>query len=230
MKASYPVNRISVTDKIRDVVFNLIIEENDIEVKKKHPAKWYRNETASHLKLAEVENPSLRSYEDLVIKIRTYLKKRNPLDEPWSFGSLVNYPIPRDIILDIWRMCENIRTGGPLTNVTRKTGEVEPVQFYNVFNKKELTIREARWYSILISIPMGFEDNPVMNDPEMHRRAALAVAHIYAKYERQCELLNRYPNTIDFDSDTLEKINDKIFNILPILQKNEELFSRRTME
>ena len=202
MKAAYRINRIPVTDNIRNTMFDLITKENDIETKKKHPAKWYRNETASRLKLDENGNPSLRSYEDLVNEIRNYLKKRNPLDEPWSYGSLIDYPIPLDLIVEIWRICDK----------KNKLGSGE-----------RLTIREVRWYVILRSIPFGYKAHSKIQTPDRRHWTAMMTAKIYARFEQQCELANKRPDTWNIDSETLEKMDDNLIKTIPISSRKNNL-------
>jgi len=216
MGEAYRENRVSVTDDIEDAVFDLIEEENDIGTKKKHPAKWYRTEVAERLKLSEKTNPSLRSYEELVNKKRNHFKERNALDDPWSFGSLINYPIPQDKIIEVWTLCENLRTGGPIIDIPLSEGGTLPVQWYKdramQWHTNWLTIRQVRWYVILRSIPTGFEGNSLIPTSELHIRSALINAFTYARYERKCEVTNRHVITIDLDSDTLEVMNEYLYD------------------
>jgi len=214
MSEAYRVNRVPVTDKIRDKIIELITNEDDIATKKKHPAKWYRTETATGLKLSENANPSLRSYEDLVNETRQYLKKQNPLDDPWSFGSLINYPIPQDKIIEVWTLCENLRTGGPIIDIPLNEGGTESSQWYKNRGVKWLTIRQVRWYVILRSIPLGFEGNSLVSTSEFHIRNALANALMYTAYERRCEVTERRMITIGMDADTLEKMNGYLYDYL----------------
>jgi len=224
MSATYRVNRIPVTDNIRNAVFDLISKENDIKTKKKHPAKWYRTETANKLKLLEKENPSLRSYEDLVIKIRIYLKKQNPLEEPWSYASLMNYPIPQDKIIEVWRLCEKLQTG-LVREVPAVAGGTITDEFYKNFNQKWLTIRQVRWYIIMSSIPSGLD-----GDPEQDTRFALIVALNYAKVEQQAELFgDRFIGKM-FDSDTLEKIHDNFNKAAYLILENDKILSKRKLK
>jgi hypothetical protein len=233
MAAEYRVNRIPVTRIIQNKVFELITAENDTGSKKKHPAKWYRAETANKLELKEEENPSLRSYEDLVTEIRSYLKKQNPLDEPWSFGSLINYPLPPDKIIEVWRLCENLRTGEPVRELPGVGGEIVLDEFYKKFKLKWLTIRQVRWYIILRSIPTGFEDDPdidpAMKIPEIYRRLAMVQAIHYAKLEQQSELLNKSLITTDIDSDTLVEMNNNYQLIAQSMWENDKLIKRKKL-
>ena len=236
---TYRANRIPVKDNIRNTVFNLITEENDIENKKRHPAKWYRAETATRLKLDENGNPSLRSYEDLVNEIRKYLRVRNPLDDPWSFGSLINYPIPQDKIIEVWRLCNNLRTGGPVIELPDAENGTISVQYYKDFaeNKlkvmKWLTIRQVRWYIMLRSIPTGLEDDPeahpVINTTEIHIRMALNLALKYAIVEQRAELLKKGFITTGLDSDTLDKINDNFVPLMYQIWRNDELIKHQKL-
>jgi hypothetical protein len=220
MSAAYRVNRIPVTDDIEDTVFNLIEAEHDIETKKKHPAKWYRTETAEALKLSENANPSLRSYENLVNEKRNYLKKPNPLDDPWSLGSLINYPIPQDKIIEVWTLCENLRASGypikdvpidievwslnlpdgPVIDMPLVDGKIVLAQFHNKrgLKLKWLTIRQVRWYVIISSISKRFEGNSELHTIK-NKLNILMNALAYASYERQCEMKERPMITIDQD-------------------------------
>jgi len=220
MSEAYRVNRVPVTDKIRDKIIELITNEDDIATKKKHPAKWYRTETATELKLSENANPSLRSYEDLVNETRQYLKKQNPLDDPWSFGSLINYPIPQDKINEVWTLCENLQANGDpikgvpigietctLTLNPRSDGPIMEIagikskwHLERKVKLKWLTIRQVRWYVILRSIHLEFKgkrDHLILD--------TLTNALAYARDEQECEMDGAPMVTIDMDQHILHK-------------------------
>ena len=86
----YRKDRVKASDDILKTITSLIEREEDAGSKKKHPAKWYQGEVGKILKLPKNDNPSLRSYEDYVRKIRKGLEKINngPEEKPWSIASL----------------------------------------------------------------------------------------------------------------------------------------------
>jgi hypothetical protein len=98
MNGGYRTARVKVTREIREALTGLLQQEADFLEKKKHPAKWYRDEAGKALKLADRDNPSLRSYEVLLSEIRPRLLKHNPIDDPWSITTLDNWPIPPDAL------------------------------------------------------------------------------------------------------------------------------------
>lgn len=237
--------RIPLNDTMRKNIFQLIEEEGDTTIKKKkHPAKWYRAKVAEIMKLSEKTNSSVRSYEDFIKYVKKYLQKRNPLDNSWSFGSLINYPIPQEKIIEVWTLCENLRTGGPIIDIPLDENSTLPTQWYNKLGVKWLTIRQVRWYIILRSIPLGLEDNSVVPTSEfdirsailtvvptseIHIRSALLNAFAYAMYERQCELTNNPVITIDLDSNTLKKMTDLIHENSDELIENEKYLHHKRL-
>jgi hypothetical protein len=187
MKSEYRFKRASVTEAIKSKVFNLVKNEKDTGSKKKHPTKWYRGETAKSLGLEESENPSLRSYEELVRKIKNHLKKPNSLDRPWSFASLKDNPISSEDLADVWKAC--------------------------VFIDKEWwgrwpTVREVNWYVRLRAMPVGYKSEPNRQTPQEHMRKAFGTGLFYARLEMFGEMLGEQIDTRFIDSDSLEHIED----------------------
>jgi hypothetical protein len=151
---------------------------------------------------------------------RNYLKKPNPLDDPWSLGSLINYPIPQDKIIEVWTLCENLRASGypikdvpidievwslnlpdgPVIDMPLVDGKIVLAQFHNKrgLKLKWLTIRQVRWYVIISSIPKSFEGNSELHTIK-NKLNILMNALTYASYERQCEMKERPMITIDQD-------------------------------
>ena len=136
----YREGRSRVTEDIRREVSRLVDNEKDWERKKKHPGRWYRSETAKTLKLAERDNPSLRSYEELLREIRKKSKVENPLDGSWNTVLLNTDPLNPELIPWVMRAQYN-----------RKE-----------FLAKPLTIREVKWFARFI----GFKD-VIKPPPEM---------------------------------------------------------------
>jgi len=212
--------RVPVTQAIKDAVFDLIAEEDDVETKKKHATKWYRDQVADRLELSKETNPSLRSYENLTKAARNYLKLPNPLDLPWSLGSLINYPIPQDKINEVWTLCENLQANGDpikgvpigietctLTLNPRSDGPIMEIagikskwHLERKVKLKWLTIRQVRWYVILRSIHLEFKgkrDHLILD--------TLTNALAYARDEQECEMDGAPMVTIDMDQHILHK-------------------------
>jgi len=101
------------------------------------------------------------------MKLGNYLKKRNPLDEPWSYGSLIDYPIPLDLIVEIWRICDK----------KNKLGSGE-----------RLTIREVRWYVILRQFPLVIKLISKIQTPDRRHWTAMMTAKIYARLSNNVNL------------------------------------------
>jgi len=114
-RLSYRANRVRVTKNIEEAVYWLIKTENDTEKKKKHPAKWYREEVAKKLSLSESNNPSLRSYEVLIAKFKEQLKIKDPLDQPWCLGASIKEHISPEITPVIFEMLRSFPVSDILT-------------------------------------------------------------------------------------------------------------------
>jgi len=126
-QTSYREGRTKVTDEIKRTVSRLVDHEKDWENKKKHPSRWYRNETAKLMGLDETDNPSLRSYEELCRAIRKKVRVQNSVDKPWNTALLDNEALDSDIIPWVIKAQYN-----------RKK-----------YLSKPLTIREVKWFSKL---------------------------------------------------------------------------------
>lgn len=95
----YRQGRIPVSETIQREVIRLIVREKDTEKKKRHPTKWYRAEVAKEYKLKEEDNPSLRSYEELVKKYKKRLRETSPMDKQWSLGNYMRLELEKDFKL-----------------------------------------------------------------------------------------------------------------------------------
>jgi len=130
----YRESRVKISDKIRGKVVELVTEEKDYERKKKYPAKWYRKKVARELKLADKDNPSLRSYESILRPIRKALQADNPQEKPWSMATLDKYPISPDAVpavLNVWK--------------------------FRTENGDTFTVREAKWTARLSAFERDME-------------------------------------------------------------------------
>jgi len=145
-KRIYRKGRSRVTEDIRREVSRLLDQEKDWESKKRHPSRWYRSEAADVLKLEDQDNPSLRSYEELIREIRKNLREVNPFDRPWNTASLNDEPINTEIIPWIVSVQFNRRQ----------------------FLSKPLTIREVKWFTRFF----GFRIN-IKPLPEIENNASL---------------------------------------------------------
>jgi len=179
----YRKNRVKVSNDIEQTIIELVTQEKDFEIKKKHPAKWYRGEVAKLLSITDNDNPSLRSYEEKLRVIRAGLKKRNLIDGVWCTGTSVKYSISHEvlpILIDI----QKIRSAPLLA----------------------LTIREALWISRLHPIIEKVAEIIVPDDISGRTKHLLQMAAIslistqYAWLERCAEIMGQpYPDTTQLD-------------------------------
>ncbi len=181
----YRVSRVKVTDKIKDAIYDLIIEGKDIEKKKKHSAKWYRGEVAKELTIADKDNPSLRSYEAALQPMRKALQVKNLQDGPWCLASLSKYPLPVEaipIILEVQHNVQSHRSPEAFDVLApqRKLKVGQPVT-------GPFTIREAQWVARLSFIA----DWSIVSLEHW--------AHAYAIGEHVSEVMGR-----DFDSSNMD--------------------------
>jgi len=166
-KRVYRKGRARVTEEIRREVSRLLDQEKDWESKKKHPGWWYRSEVANFLKLEDQDNPSLRSYEELIREIRKNLREVNPFDKPWNTASLNDKPINTEIIP--W---------------------IVSVQFNRrLFLSKPLTIREVKWFTRLFGFRTNFKPLPEIESnvnlkPFFISNVLATWSQIYADRER----------------------------------------------
>ncbi len=170
---AYRVGRVRVSADIEKQLFALIVDEKDYQKKKKHPAKWYRNEVARVLKLEDKDNPSLRSYEERIRQIRQKLSK-TPLDTPWCIGQCLKYGISGDVIPSLIRVKEKIRD--------------------------KLTIRRAKWIGLLYPAitQMTTAEHPI--DSLWFIQRLSFIGREYAIREQFCETMGKDVDTSDFDT------------------------------
>ena len=136
----YRKGRVNVTDDIKRTILKLITTEKDFEKKKKHPAQWYRDEVARQLKLANEDNPSLRSYENVLKSMRMSIKADDPQEKPWNTSILNQEPYPMtpeaiSAILKVWAY--------RIIKEFDFEDDKKPVP--------EVTVRQAKWISRLSS-------------------------------------------------------------------------------
>jgi len=158
----YRENRVRVTEQIKDTLIKLVEQEKDFEKKKKNPAKWYREEVARVLKLTENNNPSLRSYEEILKFIRKKFQEKNPLDNPWSLGDCLKY----DILVDV----------------------VIPIQQQLLPYGRFLTIRRARWYSKLHAVLSPLLEKAYPQQPSQNQLRLYQIASYYTRMEQIAEI------------------------------------------
>jgi hypothetical protein len=166
-KRIYRKGRSRVTEDIRREVSRLVDQEKDWESKKKHPGRWYRSEIAKALKLEDRDNPSLRSYEELIREIRNNLREVNPFDKPWNTASLNDEPISSEITFWLVSVQYNRRQ----------------------FLSKPLTVREVRWFTRLFGFRSNIEPLPgISSNPNLKSffvsNTLATWSQIYADRER----------------------------------------------
>ena len=180
---SYREGRTKVTEEIKRTASRLVDQEKDWGNKKKHPSRWYRSETARILGLDENDNPSLRSYEELVREIRNNARVQNPVDKPWN-TALLNSEMP-DTDLIPW---------------------IINVQYHlKKYLAKPLTIREVKWFTRLFGFRTHFKPLPEMendsNIKSLFISSVLATwAQLYAEREKVDDIAGiQEPDYSDLD-------------------------------
>ena len=180
---SYREGRTKVSEEIKRTASRLVDQEKDWENKKKHPSRWYRSETARILGLDENDNPSLRSYEELVREIRNNARVQNPVDKSWNTALLNSEMLDPDLIP--W---------------------IINVQYHlNKYLAKPLTIREVKWFTRLFGFRTYFKPLPEMeNDPDLRSLFISNVlatwAQIYAEREKVDDIAGiQEPDYSDLD-------------------------------
>jgi hypothetical protein len=166
--------RVKWEEKTEKALYDLVYKEQDYQRKKKHPAKWYRDQVAQILSLLDEKNPAIRSYEDKLKGIKEQLRKKNPLDKPWNVGTCMDNGISGEVIPILIRL-------------KMKMGNM-------------LTIRRARWLNILYPAlkPMVEAQFP-NNIAEQDKRYAI-IPREYAAREKFYKAVGRDMDTTDLDT------------------------------
>ena len=185
----YKEGRAKVTEEIKRTVSRLVDQEKDWENKKKHPSRWYRTETSRILGLDENNNPSLRSYEELVREIRNNARVQNPVDKPWNTSLLEKEMLSPELVP--W-----------IINVQYRLKK---------YLSKPLTIREVKWFSRLFGFRTYFKPLPEMeNDADLRSLFISSVlatwAQIYAEREKVDDIAGiQEPDYSDLDTAIVER-------------------------
>jgi len=210
-KREYREIRVKVSDKIRDTIAKLIINEKDFEKKKKNPANWYREEVAKELKLKDKDNPSLRSYESIIQLIRKSCKVKYTLDKPWSIGSCIEYDIPADMIpvlIKIQQLRELITQKAQLG---------------------QITIRQARWFARLYPSVQRLTKKHYQDIVSAYLKLLWAALQEVPQYERKDQISKsveiKKPEMSDF-----EAVELLLLVILGLHYANKERVSKLTGE
>lgn len=180
---SYREGRTKVSEEIKRTASRLVDQEKDWENKKKHPSRWYRSETARILGLDENDNPSLRSYEELVREIRNNARVQNPVDKSWNTALLNSEMLDPDLIPWIINVQYHLKK----------------------YLAKPLTIREVKWFTRIFGFRTYFKPLPEMeNDPELRSLFISNVlatwAQIYAEREKVDDIAGiQEPDYSDLD-------------------------------
>ena len=180
---SYREGRTKVSEEIKRTASRLVDQEKDWENKKKHPSRWYRSETARILGLDENDNPSLRSYEELVREIRNNARVQNPVDKSWNTALLNSEMLDPDLIPWIINVQYHLKK----------------------YLAKPLTIREVKWFTRLFGFRTYFKPLPEMeNNPDLRSLFISNVlatwAQIYAEREKVDDIAGiQEPDYSDLD-------------------------------
>ena len=180
---SYREGRTKVSEEIKRTASRLVDQEKDWGNKKKHPSRWYRSETARILGLDENDNPSLRSYEELVREIRNNARVQNPVDKSWNTALLNSEMLDPDLIPWIINVQYHLKK----------------------YLAKPLTIREVKWFTRLFGFRTYFKPLPEMeNNPDLRSLFISNVlatwAQIYAEREKVDDIAGiQEPDYSDLD-------------------------------
>jgi len=124
------------------------------------------------------KSPSLETLEKEISKARNH--PTGELDRPWSIGACLKYNIPPSIVPVLIRMQEWVYSN-------------ENLPF------RGLTIRKAKWYSILFPILLPMV-NPSQVSPVEKIIKILLIVEQYSQREQIAEFMGKdYPDTSDFD-------------------------------
>ena len=122
--------------------------------------------------------------EDTLVKMISEARNQQPseFDRPWSIGTCAQYNIPPDIIpVLIWMQQFRARS------------ELKILQ-------KELTIREAQWFTRLCPVAEILTRKQFPHDAEARLRFLALIVNCYVQRERVSELMNeQYPDTSELD-------------------------------
>ncbi|MDP2730092.1 MAG: hypothetical protein Q8O55_06395 [Dehalococcoidales bacterium] len=182
-KSIYREGRSKVTEEIKRAVSRLVDQEKDWENKKKHPSRWYRTETARILTLDESNNPSLRSYEELVREIRGNARVQNPVDKPWNTALLNSESLDPDLIPWI----------------------INAQHHRKQFLSKPLSVREVKWFTRLFGFRTHFKPSlEIENNPDLRSffisNVLATWAQIYAEIEKVDDIAGiQEPDYSDLD-------------------------------
>ena len=189
-RGEYRKDRVSMTIDISKEISRLLEKNKDYQKKKKQKAEWYRDKVALNLKLAESQNPSIRTYEGEIRELKNIHKKPRPLDAPWSFATLTLFPIPQNKL-------PFVLTAAALYD--------ETIREHPTIGHR-LTIRQALWISRLAAVPLAtaLDNNEKAEDYYLR---LITTSAFYSVYEMSSELVGIVPaDTGILDAPTFEEI------------------------
>jgi hypothetical protein len=201
--------RARFTPEIQTELLSLVIKEQDYQRKKKHPARWYREQVANNLVLRDDINPTIRSYEQYLNDIRETLMKRDPMDQPWSIGSSRNwkdYGIDPRIVPVLIKIQEGQLNTGKLEDAEQLEKSIRRFarSTGRVYVGNGITNRDARWLSWIYPLiqRMGKDKGEVtdyceLKDEDEEKEPwpvmmwAYPIARVYSRLEQGHEIFNK---------------------------------------
>jgi hypothetical protein len=202
MNVQSKASKVKFTENILDELYQLLIVENDLDKKKKHSSNWYKVEVQKRLKLKD--NPSLRSYEDYIRKIKAELQRVDPLEKPWSIGDSIKFKIPIDFTSEIIRVQKTYRSHliGIPNNPNPKMKKIYAQTQKELHNWP--SIRQARWFTYLYPLVYKIieEKKPKYLQGDECLGICAMVADQYADRELMSKILGK-PTTDTSDLDVL---------------------------
>jgi len=167
-------------------LLQLVERESDFQAKKKHPARWYRDNVGDALELKDNQNASIRSYEVKLSDIRTRLRTNSPLDAPWNIGLCLGYYETNDKAISYFIDSKEIPL---LIRIKAKLEELGEV----------MTIRWARWLSFLAPALAPAVQYWFPKDVDEQDKRYAIISREYAARERFYQAVGRTVNTSDLD-------------------------------
>jgi hypothetical protein len=212
--------RVKASTEIKEKLSELIRREKDIFTRKKHPARWYREKVAELLGLKEEENCSIRTYEDLMSKIKDNIRSEDDdINKPWTIGSCFKYNIPASMVPTLIKIqrfglkptIRDVRWFTLLSPLVEEIVGKNGPQFSNVMNtvfrvylkifSQDVENSPDQLLKITANEPINKELQDWINSLSPHTSLLVMLGLLYSAQERISESTGEiYPNTNKLDT------------------------------
>ncbi|MFC1969074.1 hypothetical protein ACFLVF_01120 [Chloroflexota bacterium] len=211
-----------LTPGVEDLIARACIDHPEWISKPKKIQGWVIDNLSEQQKVWGGPNwPGIDVIQDrLRKKIRPNIQNRTPeskrLDQPWSIGALVRYPIPQECLPVVLRAFYAERRTDVKTSEYFRIG-------YETGHSTYLTIREALWMarlSVLFKYPTIDVSANTEEDIAQYARFNLVTAklvdwaHTYSRKEQIAEILEKPLDTSDLDIGFYLHARDEIYPTL----------------